>query len=320
MIDIKEEVLAAEKRIRPYIRETLLDDSFYLSKIAGCHTVLKLENFQHTGSFKLRGAMNKLLSLSPAERGAGVVAASTGNHGLAVAYGLSRLNIMGSIFLPKNVSPKKLELLRDYEVDIQFYGNDGEETERHARSEARRQGKTYISPYNDPRILGGQGTVAVELMRQMASLDCIMVSVGGGGLISGIAGYLKEMKINVEIIGCLPQNSPVMYDSIMTGGIVNSPVSETLSDGTAGGIEADAITFKPCKRYVDDWILVSEDDIRRGIKLIFEQHGYMIEGAAGVVVASFLRIKERLKGKNVVLVICGGNIDISKFNALVFST
>ncbi len=318
MIDIKQEVTSAEKRIRPYIRETPLDSSFRLSEIAGCSAVLKLENLQQTGSFKLRGAMNKLLSLTPKERAAGVVAASTGNHGLAVAYGLSRLDITGSIFLPKNVSPQKLELLRKYEVGIQFYGNDSEETERHARSEAQRQGKIYISGYNDPKVLGGQGTVAVELMKQTESLDCIMVSVGGGGLISGIAGYFKEMERNVEIIGCLPQNSPVMYDAIKADRIVNTPVSETLSDGTAGGIETGAITFEPCKRYVDDWILVSEDDIRSSIKLIFEQHGYVIEGAAGVVVASFLKEKERFKGKKVALVICGGNIDISEFKTLVF--
>lgn len=224
MIDIKKEVISAEKRIRPYIRETPLEDAFHLSEIAGCNAVLKLENFQHTGSFKLRGAMNTLLSLTPEERAAGVVAASTGNHGLAVAYGLRRLDIMGSIFLPKNASPRKVEMLRNYEVDIQFYGNDGEETERHARSESRRQEKIYISPYNDPGVLGGQGTVAFELMKQMESLDCVMVSVGGGGLISGIAGYFKEMERNVEIIGCLPQNSPVMYDSIKAGGIVNTPV------------------------------------------------------------------------------------------------
>jgi len=318
MIDIKKEVISAEKRIRPYIRETPLDDAFHLSEIAGCNAVLKLENLQHTGSFKLRGAMNKLLFLTPEERAAGVVAASTGNHGLAVAYGLSRLDIAGSIFLPKNVSPQKREMLRNYDVGIQFYGNDSEETERHARSEAQRQGKIYISGYNDPKVLGGQGTVAIELMKQTESLDCVMVSVGGGGLISGIAGYFKEMNKNVEIIGCLPQNSPVMHDAIKAGGIVNTPVLATLSDGTAGGIETGAITFGPCRQYVDDWVLVSEDDIRNGIKLIFEHHRYVIEGAAGVVVASFLKVKERFKGKNVVLVICGGNIDINDFKSLVF--
>jgi threonine dehydratase len=318
MIGIRDEVLAAEKRIRPYIRETPVDYSSYLSRATDCRAYLKLENLQHTGSFKARGAINKLLSLEPGQREAGVIAASTGNHGLAVAYGASMLGMHGTIFLPENTSPQKVKMLRNYEVEIVFFGTDCEEAEIHARTEAGKSGRVYISPYNDPHVLGGQGTIAVELLRQLAPIDCIMVSVGGGGLIAGIAGYLKEAGREAEVIGCLPKNSPAMFDSIKAGKIVDSPILPTLSDGTAGGIEADSITFEPCRRYVDEWLLVTEDEIREGIKLIFQEHRYVIEGAAGVVVASFLKLRDRLAEKNVVLVICGGNIEGAKFREAVF--
>jgi threonine dehydratase len=318
MINISKEVLAAEARIRPFVRETPLHYSLFLSKLAKCEAYLKLENLQHTGSFKARGALNKLFSLSSAERRAGVVAASTGNHGLAVAYGARKLGINGTIFLPENVSSQKVQALRNCEVETKFYGNDCEATESHARAEARKTGQIYLSPYNDPKVVGGQGTIGIEILRQCESVDSIMVSVGGGGLIAGIAEFIKAIRGDVEIIGCLPENSPVMYDSLRAGHIVDSVIFPTLSDATAGGIEAGSITFEPCRRYVDDWVLVSENEIRDGMKLVFEHERFVIEGAAGVVVACFVKIREKFKGRNVVLVMCGGNIDREKFKQLVF--
>ena len=318
MMNISKEVVEAEARIRPFIRETPLHHTFFLSRLAGCEAYLKLENLQLTGSFKARGALNKLFCLSPRERRAGVMAASTGNHGLAVAYSATQLGINGTIFLPENASPQKVQALRNYDVEIRFYGNDCEETERWARAEAGKTGQIYVSPYNDPKVVGGQGTIGIEILRQAEPVDSIMVSVGGGGLISGIAGYVKALRSDIEIIGCLPENSPVMYDSVHAGRIVDSVVIPTLSDGTAGGIEAGAVTFEPCRRYVDDWVLVSENEIRESMKLVFEHERFVIEGAAGVVVACFVKIRQRLKGRNVVLLMCGGNIDIEKFKQLVF--
>jgi threonine dehydratase len=297
MIDIKQEVLLAEKQIRPYIRQTPLDYSFYFSKLANCRVFLKLENLQHTGSFKARGAINKLLDLKPAQKKTGVVVASTGNHGLAVAHALSLLNMSGTIFLPENASPQKVQMLRNYDIEMKYYGTDGGDTETYARAEAQRHGKVYVSPYNDAKIIGGQGTIGYEVFKQLAAVDVIMLSVGGGGLIAGIAGYIKAIKNDITIIGCLPQNSPVMYESIKTGHIVDLPTSPTLSDGTAGGIE---------------------NEIRQGIRLVFEQHRQVIEGAAGVVVAAFLKTKANLKSKNVTLVICGGNIELNTFKDIVF--
>ena len=318
MMHVKDAVLTAEKKIRPYIRETPLEQSFFLSEHSGCQAYLKLESIQITGSFKARGAFSKLLSLSDKERKSGIVTASTGNHGLAVAYASKALDLNVTIFLPENASPQKIELLKKYPVKLKFFGNDSEETETAARNSASHNRQLYISPYNDPYVIGGQGTIGVELSNQLSSIDTLFVSVGGGGLISGIAGYLKEMGKNVNIIGCLPQNSPAMFDAVKKGAVVESRSLPTLSDGTAGGIETDAITLELCAHYVDDWIMVTEDEIRLAMKRVFESHRFVIEGAAGVAVASFLKLGKKLRGRNVAIVICGGNIDIAKFKELVF--
>ncbi len=319
-MNIKEAVLRAERRIRPYVRETPLEYSFYLSEMVGCNVFLKLENLQFTGSFKARGAVNKLLTLSADERANGVVTASTGNHGMAVAYGLRRLGLEGVVYVPENVSSQKLEMLARYGVAVKFHGRECAEAESYAREEGRRRGAVYISPYNDPQVVAGQGTMAVELLRQMDHVDVVFASVGGGGLISGIAGFLDEASARTRVVGCLPQNSPTMLESIKAGRIVESRILPTLSDGTAGGIESGAITFDLCRRYVDDWALVTEDEIQEAMRLIFERHRLVIEGAAGVSVASFLRAQDLFGDDpeaNVVLILCGGNVDIARFKQIV---
>jgi threonine dehydratase len=281
---------------------------------------LKLENVQLSGSFKIRGALNKLLSLEPAQRAKGVVTASTGNHGLAVAYGLRKLDIPGTIYLPEGASQQKVCRLRDYGVELQFQGGDCLETELIARARARETGAVYVSPYNDPQIVGGQGTISVELLRQMDHVDVVFASVGGGGLIGGISGHLKEMYQKTRVVGCLPQNSPVMAESVRAGRVVPCHVLPTLSDGTAGGLEEDAITLELCQRYVDDWTIVTEDEIAAAMRFMFERHQLVVEGAAGVAVAGFLRLKDVLKRDrptNVVIVICGGNIEIEQFKQVV---
>ena len=319
-MNVREAVLRAERRIRPYIRETPLEYSFTLSEFAGCNVFLKLENLQFTGSFKVRGAVNRLLTLNANERANGVVTASTGNHGMAVAYGLKQLGIEGVVYVPENASSQKVEMLGYYGAGIRFHGQECAEAESYARREARRRGSVYISPYNDPEVVAGQGTIAVELLRQLDHVDFVFASVGGGGLISGIAGYLKEVNAGTRIIGCLPRNSPTMAESIKAGRIVETRILPTLSDGTAGGIEPGAITFDLCSRYVDDWALVTEDEIQEAMKLIFERHRLVVEGAAGVSVASFLRARDVFEGDsgvNVVLIVCGGNVDVPTFKQII---
>lgn len=315
-MDVRDQVLLAERRIRAHVRETPLEHSSHLSTLTGCNVFLKLENLQHTGSFKVRGAMNKLLSLTPAQRARGVVAASSGNHGAAVAFGLQALDTHGIIFVAEHASPTKLEAIRRYGAEIRVHGSDMVVTETHARAYARRNGMVYISPYNDPQVIGGQGTIAVEVARQLGRIDVVLASVGGGGMISGIAGYLKPMS-HVRVVGCWPENSPVMAASIEAGRIVEMESRPTLSDGTAGGVEPGAITFDLCRTLVDDHVLVSEDEIRAAMLLFMETHHMLVEGAAGVAIASLLKTKERFQGQNVVVVICGANIDLEVLKGIL---
>jgi len=317
MNSLHDAVLAAEARIRPYVRETPLVRAFDLSRACGGPVFLKLENLQATGSFKLRGALNKLLAMDEAQRRRGIVTASTGNHGLAVAHALQILGLHGTIFLPENASLQKVERLRQYDVALHFYGHDGIDAEREARRVGLQETRPYISPYNDRDVVAGQGTLAIELLRRLDGVDCVLASVGGGGLIAGVGGFLKAVRPEIEVIGCLPQHSPVMYASIRAGRIVEMPVQPTLSDGTAGGIEADALTLALCRQFVDRWVLVDEAEIRQGMRHVFEHHRLVVEGAAGVTVAAALQCKEKLAGKTTALILCGGNIDIETFKAAV---
>ena len=314
LINVSREVIEAEKRIRSYIRETPLEYSPYLSRKGSCEVFLKMENVQLTGSFKARGAMNKLLSLP---KNTEVTTASSGNHGLAVAYSLSKIGGTGTIYLPTTTAQVKIDRLRNYDIQLEFHGSDSVDAEIFARKIAERDNKVFISPYNDLKIIGGQGTIAIELSKQLAKIDVVLVTIGGGGLISGIAGHLKELNPSIEIIGCLPKNSAVMYESIKTGKIIDMESKPTLSDGSAGGIEPNAITFELCERYVDHYILVNEEEIANAIILMLEKHHTVVEGAAGVTIAAYLKEKSRFEGKNVVLIICGGNISIKQLKEII---
>jgi len=318
-------ILTAETRIRPHVAETPLIPSPVLSERTGATVFLKLENRQITGSFKLRGAANKLLGLSSAQREQGVVTASTGNHGLAVAHAASRLGIAATIFMPESAAPRKVAKLREFAVELHFVPGDAVHAETTARRTAQETGRVFVSPYNDPEIVAGQATVAVEMLRQQPGLDAIFVAVGGGGLIGGIGSYYKDLpgfpkpgrSSPVQVVGCLPENSPVMLESVRAGRIVEMDGLPTLSDGTAGGIEPDAITFDLCRRVVDDWLTVGEVGIADAMRLIHRSHAETIEGAAGVAVAALLQTGQRFAGKTVAVVICGGNIDEARFREIV---
>ena len=316
-MSILSEILRAEQRIRPFVRETPLDPSPVLSEMGGANVFVKLENLQHTGSFKLRGAFNKLLSLTPAQRAAGVITASSGNHGAATAYALQKLDANGTVFVPTIVSPLKEAMIRRYGAQIHKIGHDSGISETAARSHADERGLVYISPYNDPQIIGGQGTIGVEIARQLAQVDAVFVALGGGGLISGIATYLKAINPAVQIIACSPRNSAVMQHSVAAGQILDEESLPTLSDGTAGGVETGAITFALVRDLVDTYVDVSEAEIAAALRLFIESHHLLIEGAAAVAIAAYLQTKERFVGKNVVIVICGANIGLETLKQII---
>ena len=317
-MNIPREVLEAYKRIKPHIRKTYLEKSNFYSEKGCANVYLKCENLQHTGSFKVRGAMNKILSLSGEELKRGVVTASTGNHGAAVAFSLGKLGANGTVFVSPKASASKIEAIKRLGAEVRTHGDDPIEAENFARQYANEKNLIYVPPYNDPKTIGGQGTIGIELEKQLDKIDAVFIAVGGGGLIAGIGGYLKSVNPNIEIIGCSPQNSNVMHQSIEMGKLVGDlPSTPTLSDGTAGGIEDNSITFKPCREFVDKWITVSEGKITKNLFEFMDTHHQMIEGAAAVPIASYLKTKEKYVGKNVVIILCGANIGVETLREIL---
>lgn len=274
----------------------------------GTDVYVKAEHEQETGSFKLRGAFNRLLSLSTDDQRAGVVAASSGNHGAAVAYACRRLGIRARVFVPEGASPAKVARIEGEGAEVVHYGTDGLDTEGEARRQATSSGQCYVSPYNDVAVMAGQGTLAVELLRQAPDLTRLYVAVGGGGLIGGMASYLADVAPQVQLVGALPEASPVMAASVKAGHVVEMETLPTLSDGTAGGMEPDSITFDVCRSLVDAWVTVSEAEIADAMRWWARHHEGMIEGAAGVALAACLRDAGRLGSDRAAVVICGGNI------------
>ena len=303
--------------IKDHIKKTNLDYSKYFSTLSSNEVYFKLENTQITGSFKIRGAFNKLLSLSQKEKQKGITTASTGNHGLAVAYASNKLNIPCKIYVPNIASDIKVNKIKKLGSKVIYFGEDCLDAEKKARKDSMKEKLAFISPYNDEHVMSGQGTLAVELIEQIKKLDVVIVSVGGGGLISGISKYLKSTWPEILVVGCSPENSPAMIKSMYAGKILDIESKPTLSDGTAGGLEPGSITFPICCEFIDQTILVTEDEIKKAMELYYNNENQIIEGAAGVAIATFLKIKNYFSEKKVGVIICGGNIDKKSFLSLI---
>jgi len=299
-------IVEASQRIYELVEPTpvaMMEDSRRLGSV---HAFLKQEHLQRTGSFKLRGATNRVLSLSPGEAARGVVTSSTGNHALGVATAARHRAVDAEVYVSSQISAKKLRLIEELGARIRQYGNTPLEAELAARAAAVAAGKIYISPYNDPHVIAGQGTIGMELAQQVASIDAIYVAVGGGGLVSGIGTYIKSVSPGTEVVGCWPKNSRVMYECLRAGKIIDFPEQPTLSESTAGGVESGAITFELCTRLIDRSVLVSEVEALDAMRWA-HQRGWMVEGAAAVAIAALLRDARRQRGRTVVVISCGGN-------------
>jgi threonine dehydratase len=256
--------------------------------------------------------------MSAAGRSNGLLTASTGNHAQGFARALDIAGGRGLICLPENAQPSKVEALRHFDVELTFHGNDCLETELYAKRVAEERGMTWVSPYNDPQVIAGQGTVGKEILEDLPQVDAILATVGGGGLISGIACWVKAERPQTEIIGCLPENAPEMCLSVQRGEhVAFDDQPETLSDGSAGGFEPGSITFPICRDTVDDFLLVSEAEIAAAIRWMVEKHHKIIEGAAGVALAALMKNRQRFAGKTVAVVICGANIAPEKLRAIL---
>lgn len=300
--------------IKNYIEKTPLKHSERLSKETNSNIFLKLENLQKTGSFKARGALNKILKINRTEK---VVAASSGNHGAAVSYALSKKNMIGTIYVPKNVKKSKVKNIESFGSKVIKFGDDCLDAENEAIRLCKENNLTFVSPYNDYDIISGQGTIGVEILEQNTNIDTVFITVGGGGLISGISSHIKSINPDIKVIGCSPINSSIMINSIKEGKIVNTESKDTLSDGSAGGIEEGSITFNMCKELIDDFCLVSEEEIALQIKNTLNIDKMIIEGSAAVAIASAIKMKSHIENKNVAIIICGGNIGSDTLNKIL---
>ncbi len=289
-----------------------------LSQITGCQVFLKFENLQFTASFKERGACNKLLQLTAAERARGVVAMSAGNHAQGVAYHAQKLGVRTVIVMPRFTPMVKVERTRGFGADVVLFGDTLDEARAHAYQLADDEGLVFVHPYDDLAVMAGQGTIALEMLREVPDLDALVIAVGGGGLIGGMATAAKALKPGIEVIGVQTQRYAAMVHAVRgtplpTG---QSYGPSTIAEGIAVA-SPGAVTTEHSKRLVDDWVLVDEGDIEQSIVMLLEIEKTLVEGAGAAGLAALLKHPPRLKGKKVGLVLCGGNIDPMLLAAII---
>ena len=316
-LNVPQLVLEAHERCHDHLSTTPLEYSMYLSKQIEGEVWLKLDSMQRTSSFKFRGALNKILSLTEEELEQGVITASTGNYALAVAEAVRIRKHRATIYVAEDLDSSRLELLRAHGLDLVIFGEGALDAEKEARRVAEDEDRIYVSPYNDPIVVGGQGTCGYEISKQLPDLDAAFFACGGGGLLGGSAGWLKSHNPDVEAFGVSPANSPVIYESMRKGKIVEIKTFPTLADTCAGGLDLDSITLDICQRYAEEVMLLTETEIEASIRLLFEQHRLVVEGSAALGVGGLLKRKDRLKGKKVVAVVCGRNIDLDVFKRII---
>jgi len=305
------DIYVARERIAPIARRTPLVNSPLLTERVGASVYLKLESLQETGSFKIRGATNKLLSLTADEKGQGVIAFSSGNHGLAVSYVARQLGINAVICTSKRVPSTKVNAIKRLGAEVVVYGKSQDEAQEHSLRMEKERGLTMIDPSDDPFVIAGQGTIGLELLEDLPEMDMVIVPLSGGGLISGIALALKSANTAIRVIGVSMERAPVMYQSLRAGKPVVLEEEETIADGLVGGIGLDnRYTFRMVQEYVDDTILVSEEEIAEAMAFALEKHHLVVEGAGAVGIAALLHRKVKEVGRKVVVVVSGSNVDL----------
>ena len=305
-----DDVRAARQRIASFVYETPLIRSVALSELGAGAVWLKLESLQPSGSFKLRGGANKLLSLSDEERAAGVVASSAGNHGAAVAYMAGLLGIAATICVPDTVDPVKLAAIRGYGAEAVPRGRSFDEALVVSRELEKQRGLTYVHPYDDPMVLAGQGTIALEILEQVPETDVIVTAVSGGGLAGGVALAAKGVKPTVHTVGVSPERATAMESSVRAGHLVEVAFQDTLASVLAGGLgDENRYSFQACSRFVDEFVQVSEEEIAAGMVHALTRERVLAEGGGAVGIAAALAGKLSGSGANIVLVISGGNVD-----------
>jgi len=300
------DIEAAARRLAGQVLDTPCVESRTLSQITGAQVFLKFENLQYTASFKERGACNKLTLLTPEERARGVIAMSAGNHAQGVAYHAQRLSLRAVIVMPRFTPGVKVERTRGFGAEVVLHGDTLEEARGHARALAAEQGLTFVHPYDDDAIIAGQGTIGLEMLRAQPDLEVLVIAVGGGGLIGGVATAAKALKPGIEVVGVQTRRFPAMVNA-MTGSHWpqgNNTIAEGIAVGSPG-----AHNLPLARQHVDDWLLVDEEDIEQAIVMLLEIEKTLVEGAGAAGLAALLKHPARFAGRKVGLVLCGGNID-----------
>lgn len=306
-----QDVQAARERVRASVYLSPCARTETLSRLSGTQAFLKLDNLQMTGAYKERGALNKLLGLGPAERARGLIAASAGNHAQAVAYHAGRLGVLATIVMPETTPIMKVARTRGHGARVVLAGASFDEAYSEARRMEREEGLTFVHPFDDEAIIAGQGTLGLEVMEQVPDLDAILVPVGGGGLVSGVAAAVKGLSPRTQVIGVEAEVLPCMQAAVEAGELVTLEGASTLADGIAVK-RAGEITFEHVQSLVDDIVTVSEEEIASAILYLLEQEKTVAEGAGAVGVAALMHHRvPGLEGKRVCSVISGGNIDVN---------
>ena len=303
------EVKEAYERIKSYVRKTPLEESFYLGT-EDQKVFFKLESFQRVKSFKIRGALNKMLTLSPEEIERGVATISSGNHGSSVSYAASLLGIKNAkVIVPETTPQSKVDKILYFGSEAMLMGKNYDEAHALGMKFIEDNGMTYIDAYyDDPKIYGGQGTIAIEILEQNPQIDTIVVPIGGGGLITGIAVAAKAIKPEIRIVGVQTENCPAMIKAYEDNVFYEEyPCEESICDSLIGGI--GALSYQMAKDYVDEFIAVSEETVGKAVSFMAKHEKYIVEAGSCVTVAALMDHRDRIGGKNVALVLSGGNID-----------
>jgi threonine dehydratase len=306
-------ILEAAERIRPYAIRAPLKPSFPLSALTGKRILLKLESMQPSGSFKLRGAANAIVSLTLQEQQRGIITCSSGNHGRAVALVAQRLGLSATIFLSELVPGNKVRAIQELGATVIVAGHDSDTATDLAYAHAEEHGLTYIHPFDDPRVVAGQGTIGLEILDDLPDVDTLIVPTSGGGLIGGIALAIKSRRPDVRVIGVSMERGAAMHASLVAGEPVNVEEHPTLADALAGGIGLDnRLTFPLVRDYVDDLRLVSEDEIAAAMVHALLHERLVLEGGAATTLALLLRERDAIPGDTIVAVCTGDNVDMAR--------
>ncbi|MCK5670463.1 threonine/serine dehydratase [Candidatus Bathyarchaeota archaeon] len=310
------EFYAARKRVQKWARRTPMEYSPGLSALIDGDVWLKLENHQVTGSFKIRGATNKILLLTDEDRARGVVTASSGNHAQGLGYAARELGVKAKVVVPEMTPQIKIDAIRRYGVELIIEGEEYMDSERLARRIEAEEGMTFVSAYNDIDLIKGQGTVGLEMVEDVPGLDVVLVPVGGGGLASGVASVFKQAT-GATVIGVQGETSPVMYECVKKGYIHDIPLRNTYAEGLHGGLEAGSVSFDICRETIDEWAILTEDDILGAIRYLLHESHMLVEGAGAVGVAAILSDPCRFTNKRVGVVISGGNLGMETLRKVV---